>query len=94
MSFFNKYGYDDKNCIAISMEMAKELAHRCKEVLEDHSKAEKLLPTKSGFFFGSTEYDEYYYDDVKEVLEFVEDTLIPELDQLDEDETIIFDSWW
>lgn len=33
--------------------------------------AEKLLPTSSGFFFGGTEYDEYYIDDVKETIDII-----------------------
>ena len=31
-------------------------------VIEDPSTAERLLPTRSGFFFGSTGYDDYYFD--------------------------------
>lgn len=33
------------------------------------------LPTQSGFFFGSTEYDEYYYNDLKETVETLEQLL-------------------
>lgn len=33
-------------------------------VLVDHEKAEELLPTQSGFFFGGTEYDEYYFEEL------------------------------
>ena len=35
------------------------------EVIEDPSVAMELLPTTSGFFFGSTAYDEYYLADLK-----------------------------
>lgn len=34
------------------------------KIIEDSSVAEELLPTESGFFFGSTDYDEYYMDDI------------------------------
>lgn len=34
-------------------------------VIKDAKVAKKLLPTSSGFFFGGTEYGEYYYNDVK-----------------------------
>ncbi len=34
------------------------------KVIEDSTVAQRLLPARSGFFFGSTEYDEYYLDDV------------------------------
>ena len=33
--------------------------------MKDHSRAEELLPAQSGFFFGSTEYDEWYYQDLE-----------------------------
>ena len=32
------------------------------------AKAKTLLPTTSGFFFGSTDYDEWYFEDVKDAL--------------------------
>jgi hypothetical protein len=31
--------------------------------------SQDLLPTQEGFFFGGQEYDEYYFNDVKETLE-------------------------
>lgn len=37
----------------------------CKQVLDDHSLAPKLLPTAEGFFFGSTEYDDWYFHEIK-----------------------------
>lgn len=47
----------------------EELLNRCKMVLKDHSLARTLLPTQSGFFFGSTNYDEYYYEDLEYTIE-------------------------
>lgn len=35
---------------------------------EDLEKAKELLPTQEGFFFGGTEYDEYYFEDIKKTL--------------------------
>ena len=35
------------------------------KVLEDSSVAEELLPTQEGFFFGGTEYDEWYWNDLE-----------------------------
>ena len=37
----------------------------CREVLIDHSKANELLPYRQGFFFGSYEYDEWYFKDIQ-----------------------------
>lgn len=44
-------------------------------VIEDPSTAKGLLPTSSGFFFGSTSYDEYYLNDIKETIELLERVL-------------------
>lgn len=45
------------------------------EYVEDSSVAEELLPTASGFFFGGTEYDQYYIEDVKHTVEVLETAL-------------------
>ena len=58
-------GKDECQTTEVSRSELQDLLDICKEVMEDRSKAEKLLPTQSGFFFGSTEYDEYYYDDIE-----------------------------
>jgi hypothetical protein len=42
------------------------------KVIEDPSTAKSLLPTQAGFFFGGTDYDESYLEDIqytKDVLE-------------------------
>ena len=45
------------------------------KVIINTSLAEKLLPTINGFFFGSTEYDEYYINDLKDTVEIIENVL-------------------
>lgn len=47
----------------------KVLRDLCKQVLDDHDKAEELLPPSQGFFFGSYEYDEYYFSDLTNTVE-------------------------
>lgn len=37
--------------------------------------AERRLPTQEGFFFGGTEYDEWYVDDLKETKRMVTEAL-------------------
>ena len=54
-------------------------------VLEDTRTARELLPTQSGFFFGGTDYDEYYWRD----LEFTKEQLEKILGMVEEDE----DGW-
>ena len=96
VNFFKKKGFDVPNQIplAIKREDAEELLSKCEEVLKDHSKGPELLPTMSGFFFGSTDYDNYYYDDVEAVRDYVKDKLLPEFDTLEEEENIYFETWY
>ena len=41
------------------------------KVIKDATVAKQLLPTRSGFFFGNTEYDEGYLNDVVETREWL-----------------------
>lgn len=66
---------DDCRPIEITVDKLEELLESCKKVLADHSLASSLLPTQSGFFFGSTEYDEYYFKDIEDTIEIIEPVL-------------------
>lgn len=48
------------------------------EVIAQPGLAAKLLPTQSGFFFGSTDYDEGYLYDIKETIRQIEPLLAEE----------------
>jgi hypothetical protein len=39
------------------------------KVMTNKELAEELLPTANGFFFGSTDYDQWYYEDAKRTAE-------------------------
>ena len=80
--------------VDISKEDVNELLRRCNIVLNDHSKAEELLPTECGFFYGSTDYDEYYFEKVASVRDYIKETLLPEFDTLDDNESIQFEIWY
>ena len=43
--------------------------------IKDPTIAEKLLPTAEGFFFGSTDYNQYYIDDLKLTKEIILEAL-------------------
>ena len=58
-------GVDDCSPITLRLKDIIDLQYACNQVLEDHYKAEELLPTTSGFFFGATDYDEWYFDELK-----------------------------
>lgn len=96
VKFFEEKGFDTPNQtpLVIHKKDAEDLLSRCNEVLADHSKADTTLPTMEGFFFGSTDYDDWYFEDVKEVRDFVQDTLLPEFDNLAPNEDIIFETWY
>lgn len=86
------FGYEE-NCsnIEIDKYQVEDLIEACKEVLANHDKASFLLPTQAGFFFGSTDYDDWYFDDVQNVKEKFEEILA----DFDRDEDILLmHCWW
>ena len=86
------FGYEE-NCsnIEIDKYQVEDLIEACKEVLANHDKASFLLPTQAGFFFGSTDYDDLYFDDVQNVKEKFEEILA----DFDRDEDILLmHCWW
>lgn len=62
------------------------------EIIKDVSIAEKLLPVSSGFFFGGTDYDQWYFEDVKLTREILEKAL-KETD-FENGEVLIYGSSW
>jgi hypothetical protein len=53
----------------VSTEALAELRDICNKVLVDPDKADELLPPQSGFFFGSTDVDEWYLEQLKYTVE-------------------------
>lgn len=68
-------GVDDCNTYIVSKEKLEELLKTVNMVLKDSSLTH-LLPTKSGFFFGSTLYDEWYFQDLKNTKKILKKVLI------------------
>ena len=81
----------ENNCrnYDVSKEQLKDLLKLCKEIKEENSKAEELLPSQEGFFFGSYEYDEWYFDGINETIEIIERVL-----KIDEDWSFEYNSCW
>jgi hypothetical protein len=52
------------------------------EVYDCDEELEQLFPTRSGFFFGSTEYDDWYKADVEKTIELIESELV-DIDKYD-----------
>lgn len=75
-------GVDDCKEYDVSHEQLEELLNLCKLALEHRPKdgdeeidditPESLLPTQSGFFFGSTDYDDYYFEDIENTINILE----------------------
>lgn len=65
-------GNDDCRPNYLGLDTLEELKSLCLEVLSDHAKADELLPSGSGFFFGSTAYDEAYYKDLMDTVKIID----------------------
>lgn len=59
-------GVDECQHADVSREQILKLLEDVNKVLANHELAEEILPAQSGFFFGSTEYDEYYFSDLED----------------------------
>jgi hypothetical protein len=68
-------GVDNCGDYYVGSEKLTELLELCKKVEADHSLADTLLPSASGFFFGGTDYDEWYYNDITNTIAILEEAL-------------------
>ncbi len=71
-------GIDECQESWVSREQLQSLLDICRIVKIDKDKAPQLLSTQSGFFFGGTEYDEWYYQDIDNTIEILEEALSDE----------------
>lgn len=90
-------GNDDCQRSHVPREKLKTLRDLCVKITNQKSPekqrnmAEKNLPTQSGFFFGGTEYDEWYWSSIEYTAETL--TKILESDKLKDHEFAYFASW-
>ncbi|MDE9492890.1 hypothetical protein KKJ09_04580 [Xenorhabdus bovienii] len=80
-----------ENCttILISKDVLIKLSSILDELTPDN--CHKLFPTCDGFFFGSAEYDKYYWFDVEEVKNWLKGIL----NSFDfENKNLYFWAWW
>jgi hypothetical protein len=80
-------GVDECQLSIVRKSHLKDLLKRCKKamsvkdiylndgILKDGEGIEEYLPTTSGFFFGGTEFNEWFFNDVEETIELVEKIL-------------------
>lgn len=71
VNFLYKYFEDtmvDEWYAPVTTADLEDIIERCDRILKDKDEetAHAELPTQSGFFFGSTDYDDWYFHDVKD----------------------------
>jgi len=68
-------GVDNQATYTVGFDDLAKLRDICQEVLNNPDKSSELLPTRPGFFFGGTDYDEYYFTNLRETLKSLTDLL-------------------
>ena len=68
-------GVDDCGEYKVTKEHLIQLHNTCNDILNDVNLAEQLLPTQSGFFFGNTAYDDWYFNDIEETKRIIDEIL-------------------
>ena len=68
-------GVDDCREMPVSISQLEELLNDCKKALKSKGQASNILPTSSGFFFGSTDYDDWYFDNLEYTVELLTDVI-------------------
>ena len=68
-------GKDECQYSDVSRKDLGELVDLCRKVLNNKEEAPKLMATRSGFFFGSTSYDEYFFKDLEDTIVMIEKIL-------------------
>jgi hypothetical protein len=84
-------GEDDCEFYEVTQEHLGKLNSIIQQILDDRSLAAKLLPPASGFFFGSTDIDDYYWEGLEDTLKIIQTTL--ETTDWDNQIVIYHSSW-
>jgi hypothetical protein len=68
-------GVDECQETLVDRDKLKELLDICEEVKGHPERAPELLPTQSGFFFGGTEYDDWYFEDIDNTIKILKNAI-------------------
>lgn len=68
-------GIDNCGYYYVSREKLEELRELCIKALKGEAAARRALPTESGFFFGSTDYDEWYFKSIEDTIQSINKAL-------------------
>ena len=74
-------GVDDCGNYEVSFEALEALLEIVEQVLADRDNAATILPTTSGFFFGETQYNDWYFEDMEHTRSMLK-KLIDKKDQM------------
>ena len=83
-------GEDDCREAYVGREQLFALLEMCEAIIANPSKASDLLPTRPGFFFGDTDYEEYYM----ECVTYTRNRIRQLLDKVPEDWDFYYSSSW
>lgn len=64
-------GVDECQETNITKDNLIELLDICERIKENTGLAAELLPASTGFFFGSEEYDEYYFQNIDDTIDIL-----------------------
>lgn len=65
-------GKDDCKEYEVEESQLLTLKNICERILKDKTLAEELLPPQEGFFFGNTNINEYYFEDLKQTITIID----------------------
>ncbi len=82
---------DEDNCIEreIEIETIQKLEEDCLKVIKNPDLAEKILPIKEGFFFGTYDYDEWYWTLINDLY-----GISKQINELPNVSRIVYSDWW
>ena len=83
-------GNDDCGRYYVGEDQLRELLGVVEQVLADRSLAAELLPNTAGFFFGSQDYDDWYFQDLEHTRKVLYEVLDMDRSKLD----IVYRSSW
>ena len=86
---------DECKPYVVTREQLEDLVEDCMLVLsnrDDIELIEQVLPTASGFFFGGTQYDDWYFENVSYTVDKLKEVL--ENPSYDENTEFVYQSSW
>lgn len=86
-------GRDECQPIELPVDGLQTIVETLNTVLSNKSSAKELFPTTSGVFFGGTDYDEYYFEQVKRTRNELRDFL-KKLDERTDDLYPVYQASW